>query len=261
MTEFAKNSEFWHLGCLSSMSVMKRILEAKVGHYLGLLSIRMPVFRIPGFRIPVRLQLRNDLHLMRKSWHMFMGLMIAFIYLGGIAQEKAVLLLSFFLALDLFIERTRLRSPAVNEKVLKYWAPFMRVHEMNQLSTIPHYLSSILLAVAIFPKPVAVLSILYLACGDPIASLFGILYGCKGPRFKCGKTMIGTSAGVVVCALLTFVFLKTLAIPYPTILTLSVIGGVAGGTTELLPFDIDDNFTIPIVSGFVMWLAFMVAGI
>ena len=226
---------------------MKRSVEAKLSHFLEAGT--------------VRLHFRNDLHLARKTWHMVMGLFIAFLYLAGVPQDTGVILLSFFLGLDLLIESTRLRSSAFNHKIVRFWGPFMRNHELRQMSTIPHYLASVALAIAIFPKPVAVLSIIYLACGDPIASLFGILYGSKGPRFSDGKTLIGTLAGVVTCALVTFIYLNTLSMPSQTVLALSLVGGIAGGMAELLPFDVDDNFTIPVISGFVMWLAFMVAGV
>jgi acyl phosphate:glycerol-3-phosphate acyltransferase len=161
----------------------------------------------------------------------------------------------------LLMEATRLRIPAWNEKLLRFWGPFMRASEVNRFSTVPHYISAAIIAIGIFPKPVAVLCLLYLACGDPMASLIGILYGHKGPRFKNGKTLIGTAAGVVVCALVTLIYLKTLEFPDTTILFLTVIGGLAGGLAELLPFEIDDNFTIPVISGFVMWFAFLLFGL
>lgn len=227
---------------------MKRTGDvAKLNHFLGTL--------------PVSLHVRHDLHLMRKTWHMVMGLMIAFLFLAGVPQDTAIILLSFSLGLALVIESARLRSSSFNSKVMRYWAPFMRSHEVRQMSTIPHYIASVIIAIAVFPKPVAVLSILYLACGDPLASVFGILYGHKGPRFANGKTVIGTVAGVCVCFLLSLIFLKTLSLPTDTVLFLSVIGGLAGGTAELLPLEVDDNFTIPVVSGFVLWLAFLLAGV
>jgi dolichol kinase len=226
---------------------MKRTAEAKMIHLLG--------------GLPVRLHLRNDLHLVRKAWHMFMGLLIVYCYLAGTTRPSAIMILGSLLGLDLIVETTRLRSGAFNEKVLKFWAPVMRSHEVNQMSTVPHYISSVIIAIAIFPKPVAVLSILYLACGDPIASLCGILYGHKGPRLPGGKTVIGTLGGIAVCFLLTFVYLKTLLVPDTALLLISLVGGLAGGMAELLPFDVDDNFTIPIISGFVLWLAFMLVGV
>jgi dolichol kinase len=226
---------------------MKRTAEVKANQFFDGVSIR--------------LHFRNDLHLARKLWHMLMGLLIAFIYLSGMSQSMGTLILAAFLSLDLFMERSRLRNPALNEKIVRLWGPIMRNHETSRMSTIPHYLAASLIAVGIFPKPVAVLSILYLACGDPIASLFGILYGHKGPKLPGGKTWIGTMAGVVTCALVTIIYLNSLAFAPSSVLILAVIGGLAGGMAELLPFDIDDNFTIPVISGFVLWLAFILMGL
>jgi dolichol kinase len=226
---------------------MKRIAEAKLNHFYSELPFRMPV--------------RQDIHLARKIWHMGMGLFIAYCYLAGTTQSTAVLLLGFFLGLDLLLERMRLRNQSVNQAVMKAMGPFMRSSEVRSMSTVPHYISSTLLAIAIFPKPVAILAILYLACGDPIASLIGILYGHHGPRLPRGKSLIGTLAGVGTCALVTVIYLKALAFPNTAAWVLAAVGGLAGGLTELLPFDVDDNFTIPVVSGFILWLAFILIGI
>jgi len=227
---------------------MKRAADAKIPHIFA--------------GLPIRLHFRNDLHLLRKIFHLVMGLVIIYCYMAGTSRGTAVLLLGSALGLDLLMEATRLRSPSFNEKILKFWAPFMRTHEVNGMSTVPHYVSASIIAIGIFPKPVAILSLLYLACGDPVASLAGILYGHKGPRFASGKTLIGTAAGVATCALVTFIYLKSLMISSDsTILMMSLIGGLAGGTAELLPLDVDDNFTIPVISGFVVWLAFLVFGL
>jgi dolichol kinase len=137
----------------------------------------------------------------------------------------------------------------------------MRSSEVNRMSGTPYYLAATLLTVAIFPKPVAALSILYLACGDPIASLFGILYGKNSRRIAPGKSLIGTMAGVFTCIVVGFVFLKSLGLPDSTVLAISALGGLAGGTAELMPFDWDDNFTIPVISGFLLWLLFILFGI
>jgi dolichol kinase len=214
----------------------------------------------PG-TLPVRLHLRSDLHLMRKTWHMVMGCLIAFIYLSGMQTSTAVTILGSVLGLALLVEAARLKLPAFNEKVVRVWSPFMRENELKRMSGMPYYIAASLLAIAIFPKPVAILSILYLACGDPIASLFGIVYGHKSIRLTSGKSLIGTAAGVITCAIVTFVFLKAIAVSGPALFVLPIVGGLAGGMAELLPIDIDDNFTIPVASGFVLWLAFIIAGI
>jgi diacylglycerol kinase (CTP) len=207
---------------------------------------------------PSRLRARQDLHLARKIWHMSMGVVIVAIYLAGTPKPISLALLGFFFLLFLGMETARLRNPALNQLALKLWGPLMRSHETHRLSGIPYFLGSALAAVAIFPQPVAVLSLLYLAIGDPVASVFGILYGDRSARLKNGKSLIGTMAGVGICTLISLVYLSGLHLSYGTVILLSLIGGAAGGTAEILPIDIDDNFTIPIISGLVLWLAWII---
>lgn len=215
--------------------------------------------------MPVRLQLRSELHLLRKMWHVSMGSLIAFLYLGGMGRWVAVGLLLIVFVIDVALETLRLHIPAFNEACLRFWGPLMRANEIHRMSGVPPYLASAAIAITAFPKPVAVLSILYLACGDPMASFFGVLYGKDGYRFPSGKSVIGTLAGVCTCMVLTAYFLVTQGLGHQLgvagVIALSSFGGLVGGTVELLPLDLDDNFTIPVVSGFLLWAAFMAFGI
>jgi diacylglycerol kinase (CTP) len=226
---------------------MKRTGEAKLQQFLS-------------STLPIRLHLRNDLHLARKTWHMVMGLVIVAIYMSGMSRSTAVVTLGCALGIDLFIETLRLRIPAFNEKVLRVMGPLMRSNEVNQLSGTPYYLSATILAIGIFPQPIAVLSILYLAFGDPVASLFGILYGKRSLKLATGKSLVGTAAGVLTCTVIGYAFLSSLGIRPDLVILMSLIGGIAGGAAELLPLEVDDNFSIPMVSGFALWLAFILLG-
>ncbi|MCC7441651.1 MAG: hypothetical protein IT285_08460 [Bdellovibrionales bacterium] len=209
----------------------------------------------------VRLRPRHDLHLLRKAWHLGMGLLMVGIYQHSMSREMAVTVLGSVLAGFLMIESARLRIPALNAVSMRVWGPLMRKGEETRMSGLPYYVGATLLAIAIFPKPVAVLCVMFLAIGDPLASLVGILYGDRGPRFASGKSLIGTAAGVAACITVALLFLNGLSMDVLTWLTVSVIGGFVGGTVELLPFEVDDNFSIPVVSGFVLWLLFLLAGV
>jgi dolichol kinase len=213
------------------------------------------------------LRVRSDLHLMRKLWHMLMGLFMVGIYMAGLTRSEGVLILGFFLAMCLAGETARLRIPAMNELVIRFWGPLMRSCEVDRYSGTPYYIASSLIAVGIFPKPIAALSIAFLAVGDPIASLFGILYGDRSVRFSNGKSLIGTAAGMIAFSGVAFLFLQFMnstqfmELKFEHLLILSAIGGIAGGGAELLPMEVDDNFAIPVVSGFMLWLAFIGMGI
>jgi dolichol kinase len=213
------------------------------------------------------LHVRSDLHLTRKAWHMSMGLFMVGVYMAGLTRSQGVLILGAVLAFCLVVETARLRFPALNEMVMKAWGPLMRSCEVDRLSGTPYYIASSLIAVGIFPKAIAALAIAFLAVGDPIASLFGILYGDRSIRFSNGKSLIGTLAGMLACGIVAFCFLhlmnqtQILELRFEHLVILSIVGGIAGGGAELLPMEVDDNFAIPVVSGFMLWLAFIGMGI
>lgn len=158
-------------------------------------------------------------------------------------------------------ELLRLRWPAFNRLAIRIWGPLMRDCEVNRMSGTTYYIAAVALAIGIFPKTIAILSILYLAFGDPVASMTGILYGDRSIRFSNGKSLIGTLAGVVVCAAITFVVLGQSTLQLGQVCVISLAGGLAGGVAELLPLDVDDNFSIPLVAGFVLWLTFILVGV
>lgn len=215
----------------------------------------------------MKLHLRTELHLLRKAWHCLMGLIMMAIYLFIFSHSQALLWLGTAFILILSGELIRLKVPQMNKLMMKFWGPIMRESEIHELSGVPYYIGSTFISIAIFPKPIAILSVVCLAVGDPIASLFGILYGSKSIRFSNGKSLIGTLAGVFACVaacagtLYFFETLNVLKISVDHFWLVAVIAGLAGGSAELLPMEIDDNFAIPVVSGFILWLTFIFLGI
>lgn len=201
---------------------------------------------------------RSDLHLARKAYHLITGLMIVACYMSGMEQPTALLILGGLLAWSLVAEYIRLKNPIFNEKCVRFFGSVIRSHEVNKVSGMPYYIASSFFAIAIFPKTVAVLAILYLALGDPIASLIGILFGKRSIQLFGGKSLHGTAAGFLVCALVTWLFLRyNNGLHGLPLIRLTLLGGFAGALAELLPFELDDNFTIPVVSGFVLWFGFI----
>lgn len=192
---------------------------------------------------------------------MSMGLMMAVLYLGGLSRGWAVTLLGIALTVSIFTEVSRLKNPSINAKLIRFWGPIMRSCEAERCSGIPFYLSSSLLAVAIFPQHIAVLSILYLAIGDPIASLMGLTYGQNSWKIANGKSLVGTASGMLACAFTTAVFLMAWGYPPALVGGLALLGGLAGGLAELLPLEVDDNFSIPMVSGFILWFTWILLGL
>jgi dolichol kinase len=202
----------------------------------------------------VPVQSRSDLHLSRKFWHATMGCLLAGIYFVGMPKIQFLFFLGLLFSFEVSVEWWRLRNPSVNAWIIRMWAPLMRGDESKQMSTIPHYLAASFLAVCLFPKSIALLSILFLALGDPIASVVGIRFGHLLPRFRNGKSILGTVAGVSVCSAMGLWYYRSIGLEQVELFILSLLSGTAGGIAELLPIDLDDNFVIPIFSGCVLCL-------
>jgi dolichol kinase len=204
------------------------------------------------------LPVRTDLHLTRKIWHMMTGLLIISLYMSGMPQSTALTILGLLLGWSAVMETLRLKNPGINEKCIRFFGPVIRSCEVNRVSGMPYYIASAFVAIAVFPKPVAILSIAFLALGDPLASLVGILYSQRSVKiFNGAKSLHGTAAGYFVCAATTWLYLKSTGMVGLDLIRLSLLGGFAGAFAELLPLEIDDNFTIPVISGFIMWLGFI----
>uniref|UniRef100_A0A7C4UC02 Phosphatidate cytidylyltransferase n=1 Tax=candidate division WOR-3 bacterium TaxID=2052148 RepID=A0A7C4UC02_UNCW3 len=110
------------------------------------------------------------------------------------------------------------------------------------------YLIAVSIIIAIFSKPVAIISIAYLIIGDTFSNLIGEAYGKH--RFKWGKSIEGSIAFFISSIISGF--LINLYFHFPFVVILS--GALIETLIEMLPNKIDDNFTIGIAGAVVMEL-------
>jgi dolichol kinase len=214
--------------------------------------VELPIPSVSGLRH------RSDLHLTRKFFHMSGAITLLVPYLFfGVTREMMAAVLGTILAAVMSIEYARARWMWVNGIMLRVMGPVMRDTEVNQLSGIPFYMASCLFSYLIFPQHIAVLSILYLAFGDPCSSFFGVLYGRN--KIFPNKSLQGTLGGFAVCAVVTAAYLLWQGCPRSLLLVFALLGGFAGSLAELLPLNVDDNLAIPVISGALMALAFWCA--
>jgi len=202
---------------------------------------------------------RSDLHLKRKLWHATTGSIFVLFYAFGPDRTAMSLIVMGLFVVILSGELLRLRFPTINEKIIKIFGGVIRSHEVDRVTGTPYYVGAVGVAIALFPEPVAILSILYLAWGDPISSLFGVLYG-KEKLFR-NKSVQGTMACFIVCTCMSLFYFSISGIAPGRVVLFSLLGGMVAAVAEILPLNIDDNFSIPMISGFFMWLLFIAAGI
>lgn len=202
---------------------------------------------------------RSDIHLARKIWHMggvsllalgyaFLPEVVAWVFLGG-----AWLL---FVPLDF----ARQRNPKLNEALVGWFRPIMREHEVNRPAGTSFLLTGVALVVLLFPREVVLLTLMFLAFADPIASYFGIRFGKD--KILGNKSLQGTTAAFVVCTIVTALYLLKNDMLAERIILVSVLGGVIGALSELVPIgQIDDNLTLPLLSGVFLWILFSAFGV
>jgi dolichol kinase len=96
----------------------------------------------------------------------------------------------------------------------------------------------------LFPTPAGAAAIAIFCLGDSAASLFGGLISTSLP-FNKGKTWEGSLAGFLFAFLAGTFFISPV---------LALIGAAVAMTIEVLPLPINDNVSVPLITGLVLTL-------
>ena len=146
-----------------------------------------------------------------------------------------------FIGLDIF----RFLNKRTNVLLTEKTTAIFRKGEEKRFSSMTIFLISTFLILLFFEIEIAITSLIFLVFGDMFAKVFGLAYG-RHKLFE--KTLEGSLANIGAIIIFGYMLFFTLEIP----LILLISGGIAAVLIEALPIGINDNFTIPIISGAVM---------
>ncbi len=197
---------------------------------------------------------RSDLHILRKLWHISTGSLCLFIFLRSgdpqIFWAHAIMVMALFgFGIDIFRKKYR----RMNSIVIKIMGPLMRRSEKEGMTGLPFYALGCSLSLYFYDRDIAILSIMFLVFSDPISSFFGVLYGKD--KILPNKSLQGAVAGFFTCYLICLFYTMNTSTIGTHILTFSIISGLIGSSSELISaFNVDDNLTIPVLSGLGMTL-------
>jgi dolichol kinase len=108
-----------------------------------------------------------------------------------------------------------------------------------------YFIFSTILTILLFPKPIAIASILILIVSDTAAALVGKGIG-KVRIF--GKTLEGSLAFLVTSLVIVWI--------YPRLDRFSgSLAALGAALIEILPIRLNDNLSIPLVAGAIMFFA------
>ena len=168
-----------------------------------------------------------------------------------VAKQTLLSLIGSVLLLFVLVDVARLSSHRVQGFFFKHLASSFKVFkekERTRLSSMTLFLLGCFVAFLLFPLKVAFLSVTFLIFGDLTAKVFGFVGGRT--RFFA-KTLQGTLGYLGICFLASYLAFVGGFTPF----WLGFVGGAAASFVEALPFHVDDNLSVPLLSGTAMTLA------
>ncbi|MCH9035803.1 MAG: hypothetical protein IH860_00600 [Chloroflexi bacterium] len=181
----------------------------------------------------------------RRLFHIVAGSLFPLLALV-LPQWIIILLAATGTGVSIILEVSRRRSRRVNDWFTSRFSVLLKESESSQTLGSTYLLAATLLAFLLFDRDVAVLALLFLAVGDPLAALVGQRYGRARIRKKSVEGSLAFMAGA---ALVGWVLI---AGGLDISLWVVMSGAAVAALVELLSLPPDDNITVPLVAGAVM---------
>lgn len=209
--------------------------------------------------------------IVRKVLHSSIGFFTLYLYTLGVHHTQLIVPLTMLFAGVFTNDYIRLHNPQINRFIVSKFYYMMRDSEVNSYNGILYYLAGLILVFAVLPKDISLMSVLLLSWADTAASTFGRQFGKYTFQISKGKSFAGALAsfttGVLSCYLIYGYYIPAynhLNAPQdilwtPSTSTLSIhsfalLSGLIASFSEFVNFyDLDDNFTIPVISGYLLY--------
>jgi dolichol kinase len=183
----------------------------------------------------------------RKTTHMCALVIPGGYYFLGLTQREMLFIMVPVTLAMLLIDVSRLRQwPFWTAFARRIGGSLIRQHEMaGDFTGASYILISVCLTVALFDKPIAIAALVFIIVGDTFAAIIGRKYGRL--RFSRNKTVEGSMA-CLGSTLVASMFLPDIR------LSVAATGAVVATVVEAFPLNVDDNISVPLISGLVMTL-------
>ncbi|TQS35623.1 hypothetical protein Golomagni_03951 [Golovinomyces magnicellulatus] len=229
----------------------------------------------------------------RKLLHVSIGFFSVYFYMAGIQTTTITPWLIRALIPITATDILRLNIESLNKIYIQILGKLMRKSEYGCFNGVIWYLIGAWFVLTAFPKDIGLMGILLLSWCDTAASTMGRAFGKYTPSIRKGKSLAGSAAaffiGVASAAAFwgwltprsgpfpgdenfPFMFTGTLHLPatirnklsltmaqasvkgLPALGIMSIWTGFVASASEAAPFfGLDDNLTIPVLSGIGMW--------
>lgn len=188
----------------------------------------------------------TKLEIKRQLMHIFIGILIVVLLYFDLINAL-ILFIVFIVGFIISFLSGKFKIPIIYSFIKN----FGREEDLYKFpgKGLVFYALGAFLAVLIFPKEIAMASIIILALGDSVSRLVGP-YGYLKHPFHSEKFLEGVIAGVFAATLGAMFFVSFLQ----AFLASAVTMLIEGIDLEIKKFRIDDNLMIPVVAGGIIWV-------
>lgn len=185
----------------------------------------------------------------RKAFHLT-SLCIPFFWRYGLdsSRKSMIFILLPLTLLALAIEIARIEHPSFKKIFYGFFGEILRRHEISEITGATYLLSAAMVCIAFLPKDIAFCALAFLSIGDAFAALIGKRFG-KRRLLNSKKTL----EGFLACFVSTSIFALFYLPPH-----LALIGSLSASLAEISAINLDDNLKIPLISGILMSLAYLI---
>lgn len=183
----------------------------------------------------------------RQLLHIFLGVVIVALLLYDFIDKK-IILGTIIAGILLSYLSTKAKIPIIRQLI-------QRFERKEDITKFPgkgfiFYLMGTYASLLLFPKDIAMASIMVLALGDSISHLYGLHYGKIRHPLSKTKFLEGTIAGFVFGFIGALVFL-----PWWEAALASLAAMIAeAAEIKIGAEQVDDNLIVPVVAGAAIWI-------
>ncbi len=191
--------------------------------------------------------------LKRKAIHLF-ALCIPIGY-HLLPKTPSLLILAPFVIGSIVMDVIRLRRLPLHGVLSRLVGSVLREHESQDFAGASYILSASFFCILLFTKTAAVAAISFIILGDIAAAMIGRKFGKtklpltwpKGNNRNNRKSLEGSLSCFAVCLIVA-------AVAPHLPLWIGIVGALTATVVEGANLPVDDNFSVPLVSGLVMHL-------
>lgn len=168
-------------------------------------------------------------------------LLFYFVYSETVALTLIGIVSLCFIGLDI----SRFLSGQTQKLLTVKIKAIFRKGEESKFSSMTIFLISFFISILLFEIEIAITALIFLIFGDIFSKIFGLAFGRHKLFDKSIEGTLAYAGTVLICGYFIY---NVMDIP----LVILIAGGFAATISEFLPVGINDNFTVPIISGAVM---------